>query len=87
MGARASSRRKPLMLFWNCWFDEGGVGEGVAACDAGAATSRRARILAAIAPINLSSPAGRLRGRPLGVRLKLKTSTWGWSWLLSLQPL
>ena len=79
-GARVSSRRKPLMLFWN-WFDGGGVGEGVVACDAGAATSRIATTAEAMAPMAFSNPAGRRRGRPLGVRLKLKTSTWGWSGL------
>lgn len=81
IGARASSRRKPLMLFWNCWFDGDGVGEGVVACDAGATTSRIATTAAKTAPTALSNLPRRLCDGPLDVLLKMKTSTWGWTGL------
>src|SRR6476620_10875524 len=77
-GRRESSRRKPLIVSWNCWFDGGGVGAGVAACDAGAAISRSATTADAMAPHTFSSPAGRRISSHLGGRLKIKTSTWGW---------
>lgn len=69
------------MLFWNCWFDGDGVGEGVVACDAGATTRRIATTAANTAPIVFSNPPRRLCDRPLGVLLKMKTSTWGWTGL------
>jgi hypothetical protein len=76
-GARVSSRRKPLMLFWKVWFDGDGVGAGEAAWDAGAATRRIARMEALRAPNSLSNRPRLPAGWPWGVLLKLKTSTWG----------
>lgn len=65
------------MLFWKVWFDGDGVGEGEAAWEAGAATSRTARMEALMAPRTLSNPRRLPAGRPWGVLLKLETSTWG----------
>src|SRR4029453_6738103 len=75
MGARVSSRRKPLMLFWNCVGE--GEGEGVVACAAGAATSSVARRVANSAPLALSRPLDRLLDRSRCVLLKMETSTVG----------
>src|SRR6478609_4509402 len=80
-GARSSPRRKPLMLFWNEVLDGDGVGEGVAARDAGATMSRRAATAAKMAPTAFSILPRRLCDRPLGLLLKMKTYTWGWSGL------
>lgn len=64
------------MLFWKVWFDGDGVGDGEVA-EAGAATMRIARMEALMAPSNPSKPRRPPAGRPWGVLLKLKTSTWG----------
>jgi hypothetical protein len=73
IGARSSPRRKPLMVFWNCWFDDGdGVGEGVVACDAGATMSSSAATAANTAPTAFSSLPRRLGDGPLGVLLKIE---------------
>jgi hypothetical protein len=77
IGARSSPRRKPLMLFVNSVADGDGVGEGVAALDAGATMSNSAAMVAHTDPTALSSLPRRLCDRPLVVLLKLKTSTWG----------
>ena len=67
------------MLFWKVVIDGDGVGDGEVACDAGATTSSIATTEAKTAPIILSNPPGRLCGKPLGVLLKFKSSTWvGW---------
>jgi hypothetical protein len=76
-GARVSSRRKPLMLFWKVWFDGDGVGDGEAAWVAGAATRRSATTEALTAPNSLSKPRRFPARWPWGVLLKLITSTWG----------
>jgi hypothetical protein len=77
IGDRSSPRKNPLMLLVNCVADGDGVGEGVAAPDAGATTSSSAATAADTAPTALSSLPRRLCDRPLVVLLKLKTSTWG----------
>jgi hypothetical protein len=68
-GARVSSRRNPLMLFWKVWFDGDGVGDGEVAWEAGAATRRIARMEALIAPSILSNPRRAPAGGPWGVLL------------------
>ena len=77
IGARSSPRKKPLMLLVNWVADGDGVGEGVAALDAGATMSSSAAMAANTAPTALNSLPRRLCDRPLVVLLKLKTSTWG----------
>jgi hypothetical protein len=87
MGLRSSSRRKPLMLFWNAVGDGDGVGDGEVASDAGATTSRIASTEAETAPSIFSIPPRRFGGRPLDVLLKLKNLHLGGGLAAPLQPL
>ncbi len=75
------------MLFWNCWFDGDGVGEGVVACDAGATMSSNCDDGGEYSPHSFQQSAAPSVRQASRCASQIENLHMGVVWVAPLQPL